>query len=139
MKNDRASRITRRASLFGPALALAAGALPPASAQARAKPIQLHVDLEVDPAKEKQMLANYGKLFRPAIRKQPGFVEVKLLKLRQAMMGNPGGFNYRLLISFQTEEQRKAWVANDEHQRVWPTIEQCLKGAKYQPWLYDVA
>jgi heme-degrading monooxygenase HmoA len=101
--------------------------------------IQLHVDLEVDPAKEKEMLANFRRVFQPAIRKQPGFVEVKLLKFREAMVGSPGAFNYRLLISFRTEEQRKAWVAHDDHQRAWPTIESCLKGAKYRPWLYDIA
>jgi antibiotic biosynthesis monooxygenase (ABM) superfamily enzyme len=101
--------------------------------------IQLHVDLDVDPAHEKEMLANYRKQFQPAIRKQPGFVEVKLLKLRSAMAGPaPANASYRLIISFQTEEQRKAWVATAEHQRIWPAIEKALKGSKYGAVLYDV-
>lgn len=114
---------------------LAVAALP---ASAATNPIQLHVDLEVDPAREKEMVANYAQQFRPTIRKQPGFADVKLLKLRSAVAGpKPGNATYRLIISFQTEEQRQKWVATDEHQRVWPTIEKTLKGAKYGALLYD--
>lgn len=118
------------------AFAAGATAIPAAAA---ANPIQLHVNLEVDPAKEAEFAANFKKIFQPTIRKQNGFVEVKLLKFRKAMVGSgPGAFNYRLLISFQTEELREKWVASADHQVAWPTLEKCLKGAKYVPWLYDV-
>jgi len=101
--------------------------------------IQLHVDLEVDPQKEATLAATFKKTFEPIIRKQPGFVDVKLLKFRKAMAGaGPGKFNYRLLIGFQTEEHRMQWVASAEHQRVWPAMEKNLTGQKYMPWLYDV-
>jgi heme-degrading monooxygenase HmoA len=104
-----------------------------------AQPIQLILDLEVDPAKEKELLTNFRNTFRPAIRKQPGFVDVKLMKLRAEMAGKaPANCPYRLLISFQTEDQRKAWVATAVHQKVWPTIEGTLKGSKYIALLYDV-
>jgi heme-degrading monooxygenase HmoA len=104
-----------------------------------APPIQLHLDLEVDPAKEKEMLTNFRNTFRPAIRKQPGFVDVRLMKLRTELAGKvPANCPYRLLISFQTEDQRKAWVATPTHQKVWPTIENTLKGSKYTAFLYDV-
>jgi heme-degrading monooxygenase HmoA len=121
-------------------LALAAAAATE-RAQAAANPIQLHVDLEVNPAMEKELLGNFASTFRPAISRQPGFVEVKLMKLRKAMVGSgPGGaWNYRLLISFQTEEQRTKWVASDDHQKAWPTIEKCLKGAKFAAVLYDLS
>jgi heme-degrading monooxygenase HmoA len=103
-----------------------------------ARPIQLHVDLDVDPAQEKEMVANFRKVFRPVIVKQPGFVSVRLLKLREALKGAaPANAGYRLVISFQTEEQRKTWVATDEHQRVWPTIEETLRGEKFTAVLYD--
>src|SRR5262245_36212297 len=112
---------------------LAAAPLLHQAALAQSKnPIQLHVDLEIDPAKEKEMLANYAKIFRPAITKQPGFVEVKLMKLRNAVVGKaPAPFTHRLVISFQTEEQRQKWVATDLHQKVWPEMEKTMKGAKY--------
>jgi heme-degrading monooxygenase HmoA len=104
-----------------------------------AKAIQLHVDLEVDPERENEMLTNYRETFRPTISKQPGFVEVKLLNLRQVMKGTaPGSSKYRLIISFETEEQRTAWVATDDHQKAWPTVEGTLIGEKYGAVLYDV-
>lgn len=102
------------------------------------EPIQLHVDLEVDPAKEAEILKNYKDVFRPTISKQPGFVDVKLLKLRSTPKGDPPKTRYRLLISFQTEEQRLKWVASDDHQRAWPTIENNLVGKKFGAVLYDI-
>jgi heme-degrading monooxygenase HmoA len=132
--------MNRRAYLKAVAAAGSAGALGSAQPPAAKQPIQLHVDLDLDPAREKEMLDNYRKTFRPAIRKQPGFVEVTLLKLRETMAGPaPKNAPYRLIISFQTEEDRKKWVATDVHQRVWPTIEKTLRGQKYGAVLYDVA
>ena len=51
------------------------------------KPIQLHVDLKVDTHREVEMLENYQRIFRPAIGRQPGFVDVKLLKFRATLVG----------------------------------------------------
>jgi heme-degrading monooxygenase HmoA len=126
--------MNRRKCLQAVALAGTASVVP-----AAANPIQLHVDLDADPAQEKEMLSNYRKLFHPTITRQPGFVEVKLLKLRSALAGPaPANAPYRLIISFQTEEQRKTWVETADHQRVWPAIEKTLKGSKYGAVLYDV-
>ena len=103
-----------------------------------ARPIQLHVDLDVRPAKQDELVANYRKIFRPAISKQPGFVSVRLLKLRGAVVGPaPADAAYRLIISFQTEEQRQTWVKSDEHQRVWPTMERNINEANLRVVLYD--
>jgi heme-degrading monooxygenase HmoA len=117
-------------------LAAAAAAAPAAAA---ADPIQLHVDMDVEPSKQKDLMRVYKEVFRPAISKQPGFVEVKLMKLRQVMAGPaPANTSFRLLISFHTEEQRKAWVATDLHQKVWPQMEANLRGAKYGAVLFDL-
>ena len=103
------------------------------------KAIQLHVDLEVDPARTTAIEEVFRNTFEPTIRRQPGFVAVALLRLRNEAPGAAAGkFNYRLLISFETEEQRKQWVATAEHQRVWPEMEKNLTGAKYNSVLYDV-
>lgn len=101
--------------------------------------IQLHVDLELDSSKEQELVRAFRESFQPAIRRQQGFVDVKLLKLRAIMAGNgPDSFGYRLLISFETEEDRQRWVASDTHQEVWPAIEGNLKGSRYSVVLYDV-
>jgi antibiotic biosynthesis monooxygenase (ABM) superfamily enzyme len=127
--------MNRRTYLKALAAAGAASAVPAASAQ----PIQLHVDLDVDPAKEQELLGNFRTKFRPTIAKQPGFVDVKLMKLESAVAGQaPPNVAYRLLISFQTEEQRKAWVATAAHQKVWPTIQQTLKGSNVNAVLFQV-
>jgi heme-degrading monooxygenase HmoA len=129
--------MNRRTYLKTVALAGAAGALPAAAPASTA--VQLHVDLDVDPAKEKDLLVTFRTHFRPAITKQPGFVDVKLLKLVSAMVGSaPPNTSYRLLIIFQTEEQRKAWVATPTHQQVWPMMEANLKGSKFSAVLFQV-
>lgn len=109
-------------------------------AEDKGRPIQLHVDLAVDPAKEHEMLRNFHDVFRPAAGKQPGFLDVKMLKLRSALAGAaPAGANYRFELTFSSEEQRQAWVASPTHQRVWPTIESTLVSKNYTILLYDEA
>ena len=111
---------------------------PKAAAPAARPPIMLHCDLFLNPAKEKEMLANYHKIFHPAIIKQPGFVSVSLLKLRKENQGKaPAGAPYRLTISFKTEEERVTWTKTDLHQQAWGTIEACLVGEKFNALLYD--
>ncbi|HUI79386.1 MAG TPA: hypothetical protein VLY24_15780 [Bryobacteraceae bacterium] len=106
----------------------------------KGRPIQLHVDLAVDPAQEQEMLHNFHNIFRPAATKQPGFLDVKMLKLRSALAGTaPAGANYRFELTFASEGQRQAWVATPTHQRVWPTIEKTLASKNYTILLYDEA
>ena len=102
-------------------------------------PIQLHVDLAVDPAKETEMLHNFETIFRPEAAKHPGYIEVKMLKLRTALQGSaPAGLNYRFCLTYQSEELRQKWVASAEHKRVWPTIENSLSSKNYTVLLFDV-
>jgi hypothetical protein len=116
--------------------AVAAGAVLEAQVK---PPIQLHVDLMIDLAKEKNLLENYRKVFRPAMMKQPGFVDVKLMKLREAKAGKaPEGMNYRLLISFKTEEDRLNWVKTNDHQIAWPTMEGTFKVKTFTAVLFDL-
>jgi heme-degrading monooxygenase HmoA len=101
-------------------------------------PIQLHVDLEIADGREASLVEAFHSVFEPVIRKQPGFMDVRLLRFRQAMKGSPPAMKFRLLISFETEQQRLSWVASEDHQRVWPAMEANLAGEKYVPVLYDV-
>jgi heme-degrading monooxygenase HmoA len=103
------------------------------------QPIQLHVDLTVEPAREKELWKNFATVFRPAIMKQPGFVDVKLMKFREVKAGMaPQGMNYRLLISFRTEEDRMNWVKSADHDKAWPTIEGTLKVKTMNVLLFDL-
>lgn len=107
-------------------------------AEGKKRPIQLHVDLTVNLAREQEMLHNFHTVFRPAASEQPGFIDVKMLKLRSALAGTaPQGANYRFELKFASEEQRQAWVATAKHQRVWPMIEETLATKNYTVLLYD--
>lgn len=105
--------------------------------QAR-NPIVLHADLSVDPAKEKEMLHNFHTIVKPAAEKFPGYVDLKMCKLRSAVQGTaPAGINYRFQLTYQSEEARQKWVASETHQRVWPTVENTLTSKNYTVLLFD--
>jgi heme-degrading monooxygenase HmoA len=119
---------------------LAAGAASATAsvAFAAAAGIRLHVDLSVDPKKEKDMLRHFETVFRPTAAKQPGYIDVRMLKLRTTLMGTaPAGVNYRFALSFQSEELRQKWVASDAHQKVWPPMENMLTSKNYTVMLFD--
>ena len=129
----------RRRTYLKTMLAAGAGAVAANAADA-AHPIVLYVDMQVDPKKEKEMLHNFDTIFKPAAVKHPGYIDVKILKLRSALMGKaPVGANYRFALTYQSEELRQKWVASDVHKKVWPTIENTLTTKDYTVLLYDVA
>ena len=110
------------------------------AAQNSHRPIELHVDLQVNPEKEKQMLEIFHGPFHTAAVKQPGFIDVKMLKLRSALQGSaPPNANYRFVLRYQSEEQRQAWIATPIHRQLWPKIEQTLVSKQYTVLLYEVA
>jgi len=116
--------------------ALAAAVIGPLSrAQAAKKPIQLFVEMEVEPSREKEMLDNFHNIFVPEARKHPGYISVKLLKLRSVVQGPASSFNYRFELVFESEELRQKWIASPEHQKVWPTVEKALKSRQNYPVL----
>src|SRR4051812_11880142 len=77
-------------------------------------PIQVHVDLSVDPTKENEMLRRFEQDFKPAAAGFAGFIDVKLDKLRSAFTGEaPPGLNYRFVLTYESEELRREWIASD--------------------------
>lgn len=119
-------------------LAGAAAATAVPAANKPAHPIKLFVDLAVDPAKEQEMLKNFRTIFRPEAMKHPGYINVEMMKLRSALQGAaPAGCNYRFVLTYESEDLRKKWVASPEHQKVWPTIENTLSSKNYTVLLYD--
>ncbi len=113
-----------------------AGALAPKK-QAQ-NPIVLYVDLSVDPANEQEMLHNFHTIFKPAALKFPGYIDVKMCKLRSAIQGAPpSGVNYRFQLTYESEELRQKWVASETHQKVWPTFGNTLNSKNYVVLLFD--
>ena len=79
--------------------------------------VALHLDLQLKPGASPELEKTFREVFRPAISAQPGFVAVELLR------PNSEPALYRLVIEFQSEQQRMDWVATDLHQQVWPKME----------------
>jgi heme-degrading monooxygenase HmoA len=81
----------------------------------------LHVDLKARSDSSRVLENTYRESFRPAVSSQPGFDQVLLLQSATDQNG------YRLVIAFQDESSREAWVATRLHKEVWPKIEKnCL-------------
>jgi heme-degrading monooxygenase HmoA len=103
------------------------------------RPIELHLDLAVDPAREQEMLRVFENDFKPAASKQPGFIAIKMLKLATTLRGPaPVGCNYQFVLVFATEELRQKWVATPTHKMLWPKIEATLNSPNYSRLLYEI-
>jgi heme-degrading monooxygenase HmoA len=127
-----------RRSCLKAALGVAAGSRLTLGADAPKGRIQLHVDLTVLPAKEKEMLAHFHKVFKPAASKVKGYIDVEVLKLRSTLAGSaPQSVNYRFILLYESEELRQKWIASDVHQQVWPPIEKMLVHKNYNVLLFD--
>jgi len=116
-------------------LAALAG-LKAASAQKGKNPIVLNCDLAIPPDREQEMLRHFHNAFKPAAEKFPGYVDLKMLKLRTTFQGAvPAGINYRFQLTYESEEARQKWIKSDVHQKVWPPIENMLANKKDYPTL----
>ena len=119
-------------------LALAGSTVTPALAS-DGHPIQIHLDLAVDPAKEHEMIRFFVETFRPAAAQQPGYMDLRLLKLQAALRGDPPpGTNYQFVMTFASEDLRQKWAATDLHKHLWPIFESHLTNKTYSRLLYEV-
>jgi hypothetical protein len=105
-----------------------------------ARPILLYCDLEVDPAREQEMLDHFHKRFKPAGAKFKGYIDVKMLKLRSEIQGYklPPHVNYRFQLTYESEELRQIWIASKTHAALWPGIENTLTNKNFQVVLFDI-
>jgi hypothetical protein len=103
------------------------------------QPIVLYCDMPVDPAREQEMLDNYHNHFKPAAVSFPGYIDLKIVKLRKVMQGPPPppSVNYRFQLTYESEEARQKWIASAIHKKNWPLIENTLTDKNYQILLTD--
>ena len=110
-----------------------------APAAAQTKHIRLYVEMDVAPAREREMLDTFHNVFVPEAVKHAGYIRVKMLKRRTVLQGTaPPHHNYRFELEFENEELRQKWIASAGHQRVWPQVERTMTTLKNYPVvLYD--
>jgi antibiotic biosynthesis monooxygenase (ABM) superfamily enzyme len=110
------------------------------AANTTAHPIVLYCDMAVDPAREQEMLDHYHNDFKPVAEKFPGYVDLKIVKIRKTLQGEapPSSINYRFQLTYESEEARQKWIHSAVHIKNWRLIENTLTDRKnYQILLTD--
>ena len=98
------------------------------------RPIVLYCDLAIDPAREHEMLDAFHNHFKPVAVKHPGYIDLKMLKLRQVIQGGPAPgptINYRFQLTYASEELRQKWIASADHRKYWPMVENTVADKGY--------
>ena len=115
---------------------------PPATDPIKPKAMVLQMDFVVAKENAEAFEKMYTSVYVPAMTVQQGYLESKLLRLfpeniEKDIQGEPSTYNYQMQISFDTEENRRKWVASKEHvQTAWPAASKLAKSYKWRG--YDV-
>ena len=105
------------------------------------KAMGLQMDFVVPKENGEAFEKMYHSIYVPAMTVQPGYLGSKLLRLfsedmAKTIQAEPTTFNYQIQISFDTEENRRRWLASDQHQIAWPAASRLAKEYKWRG--YDV-
>lgn len=105
------------------------------------KAMALQMDFVVDQENAQAFEKMYYSIYVPAMVVQEGYVSSKLLRLfpqdlAKEIQAEPTTYNYQIQISFDTEENRRKWVASDQHQIAWPAASGLAREFKWRG--YDV-
>ena len=93
----------------------------------------------------KERASDFEKMFAesyvPALRKQHGYIRSALLRLfpenlSKEIEATETEFNYQMELVFDTEENRRKWVASREHATAWPLASGMAKRVAWRG--YDV-
>lgn len=105
------------------------------------KAMVLQMDFVVNKENAAAFEKMYYSIYVPAMVVQDGYLSSKLLRLfsddlAKEIQAEPTTYNYQIQISFDTEENRRKWVASDQHQIAWPAASGLAKEFKWRG--YDV-
>ncbi|WP_439489066.1 cupin domain-containing protein [Algoriphagus sp.] len=111
------------------------------NAPAEPKAMALQMDFVVLPENAEAFEKMYHSIYVPAMTVQQGYLSSKLLRLfpeeqAKGIEAEPTNFNYQIQISFDTEENRRKWVASPQHQIAWPAASELAEEFKWRG--YDV-
>jgi heme-degrading monooxygenase HmoA len=105
------------------------------------KAMVLQMDFVVAKENAEAFEKMYYSVYVPAMTVQQGYLGSKLLRLfgenlSKEIQAEPTTYNYQIQISFDTEENRRKWVASSQHQIAWPSATALAKEYKWRG--YDV-
>jgi mannose-6-phosphate isomerase-like protein (cupin superfamily)/heme-degrading monooxygenase HmoA len=104
---------------------------------AKPKAIVLQMDFVVAKENAEAFEKMYSSIYVPAMTVQKGYIESKLLRLypenvQKEIESEQTTYNYQIQISFDTEENRRKWVASPQHQVAWPAASGLAKSFKWR-------
>jgi heme-degrading monooxygenase HmoA len=107
------------------------------SAPARPKAMALQMDFVVPKENAEAFEKMYASIYVPAMTVQQGYLGSKLLRLfpdnlAKEIQAEATTYNYQIQISFDTEENRRKWVASPQHQIAWPAATGLAKEYKWR-------
>lgn len=113
----------------------------PARPPAKPKAMVLQMDFVVAQENGEAFEKMYHSIYVPAMTVQQGYLGSKLLRLfppdiSKEIKAEPTTYNYQIQISFDTEENRRKWVASRQHDIAWPAASGLAKEFKWRG--YDV-
>jgi heme-degrading monooxygenase HmoA len=93
----------------------------------------LHVDLTAKPGRFSALETIFRGVFCPAITRQPGFTETRLLLAKFPDENR----SHRLVIAFEKEECQREWVRTSLHKQVSEELNDNIK-AVYSTEYFDL-
>jgi mannose-6-phosphate isomerase-like protein (cupin superfamily) len=111
------------------------------AANGKPKAAALQMDFVVPKENAEAFEKMYSSIYVPAMLVQQGYLSSKLLRvfpidLEKEIQGEATSYNYQIQISFDTEENRRKWVASEQHKIAWPAASGLAKEFKWRG--YDV-
>ena len=105
------------------------------------KAMALQMDFVVPKENAEAFEKMYTSVYVPAMTVQQGYLGSKLLRVfpenvEKEIQGEATAYNYQIQISFDTEENRRKWVASEQHKIAWPAASGLAKEFKWRG--YDV-
>jgi antibiotic biosynthesis monooxygenase (ABM) superfamily enzyme len=102
--------------------------------------LQIYFDVAVERAQDFERM--YRETYVPALRKQQGYIRSTLLRLfppaiSAEIEAAATEFNYQIELVFDTEANRRRWVASPEHQAAWPLASGMARSVAWRG--FDVA
>ena len=82
---------------------------------------------EVADDKKAEFEKTYAQVFEPALKKQKGFQNVKLIRfyppaVAAEIEATPTEINYQINFVFASEADRRVWAKSADHDVAWPKL-----------------
>ncbi|MER3390844.1 MAG: hypothetical protein RJQ01_12560 [Microcella sp.] len=101
--------------------------------------IELHIAITAREGMQERIEPWFDEVFAPALRRQAGFQSAALMAaysdaVQEAIGASPAETPTLVVIRFDTEQQRAAWVESDDHTHAWGAVEEIAHHRAHYGW-----